>query len=276
MARMARSARTTGEIPDVRPPWHRRYRLLVQLGGLVVVAAVVAAVAVILSSGDDRAAQQLADRQLRDDLTPLMAALNDVAPVDLPDGWGSVEGGLGIQGNLRATDLGVATSVARGIVGNAVGFTDPDGISLLSSGMIVADSPGLALAAFERLREATPEEALAYAVSPEAEDFVSVTPIGLDGNPADRFALTVIHARGVKNQAAVAQGADPEPLLLSVTIHVAVTGRSLVYAALNTLAFSPPVPAPVDLDAWLGLLVEANQAAEQQIATEAGAEAGVG
>jgi len=245
-------------------PWHKRYRLLVQLGGLLVLGGLVAAIAVILVSGDDGAAQRLASHRLRENLTPLMESIL-VAPADLPADWEGPGAGLGIQANLRQTDLGHATAVARSIVGSAAGWTDPGAISLLSSGVIVADSPGLARAAFDRLSAATPDEVLAF-IEPGADELVSLAPISLDRDPADQFALVITYARGIANPEAFAAGEDPEPFLISVTVHMVVTARSLIFVAFNTVSDSPPLPVPVDLDAWLGDLVLANQIAEQRIA----------
>ena len=96
---MARSVRATAEIIESGPPpWHKRYRLLVQLGSLLVLGGIVAAVAVILvANSEDRAESVLADIQLRQDLAPLMSSIA-LEPADLfrvragwvsGAGWGS-------------------------------------------------------------------------------------------------------------------------------------------------------------------------------------------
>ena len=265
---MARSVRGTAEIIESGPPpWHKRYRLLVQLGSLLVLGGIVAAVAVILvANSEDRAESVLADIQLRQDLAPLMSSIA-LEPADLPSqGWVGVRGGLGIQGNLRELNLGAATAVAESVVGNGRGWSDA--VRLLSSGIIVAGSPAEARAAFERLRVATPEETLSY-LEPAADRLIGVQERVLARPSDDRFAVVAGFERGVRDTAGDPNAAAP--LQLAVTVLWTVVDRALIFVALNDFFASPPPPDPVDLERWLDDVGVSYLAAEAALAAQSGA-----
>ena len=258
MVRMARSARTTGEIPDVRPPWHKRYRLLVQLGGLVALGGVLAAIVMLLSGGGGVGFNE-ENAQLRRDLRPLMDSII-LPPADLPEGWRESGGGLGLQGALRTADLGAATAVAEGPVGAADGWSD--GVGVLSSGIIVAESPELARAAFERLREASPEETLRYAEATAIETLL-YEDVAVEGGV--RFGFTAAVRRGtITDEGELVEpdvDAGATELQFTVTVIWEVRDRVLLFVAYNGLFSSPPEPVTVDLEGWLGDLVRSYLAA---------------
>ena len=271
MVRMARSAPTAAKMPQTPLPWHRRYRLLLQLGGLAALGGILAAIVLLLSGGGGDGFNE-ANAQLRRDLRPLMDSI-DLPPADLPGGWGVAVGGLGLQGALRQADLGVATAVAEGPVGAGAGWTDATGV--LSSGIIVAESADLARAAFERLREASPAESLRYAETTAIETLL-YEDLPLAG--PDRFGFTAGVRRGTLNEdgeleAPAADPGTPE-LRFAVSVIWEVRDRALLFVAYNTLFASPPEAAPVDLERWLGDLTASYLAAEAALLTEAGGEGG--
>ena len=255
---MARSVSPSAEVQG-RKPWYRRYRLLVQIVLLMGLGAVIAAVTLLISDGGRTRSQQEADAELRQELAPLLDAVN-VPPDDLPADWIKLTSGPGIQPGLREAGLGAATSAAESAVGNAIGFTDV--VRQVGAGVIVANDSAEAQAAFERLGAATPEEVLRY-VEPAATRLLSVQGLSMRSEDSDRFAFQISFERGASQPVDDRPGA---PISLQYTVYWRLVERSLTFVTLQDLFASPPTPAPIDLERWLEVVAERVIAAEQAVA----------
>lgn len=266
---MARTARAEASPPPLLP-WHKRYRLLVQLGGLAAVVGILALIVLLLwDSGTPvkKPNVQLAANR------PVVDAVF-VTPADLPGNWDVARGGLGLQGNLREANLGAATTIGESQVGTAAGWVEDGGQGrFLSAGIIVTDSPLQARAAFDRLATATPEETLRYVESQDAE-LVNFIPGAVAPASADRFGFLIAYDRGTQVNPDNPDEPGPQ-LIIGVTVIWQITGRSLVYVALNEIFVNPPPPPPVDMAVWLSDVAASIEAAEIALAAaNAAGEAG--
>ena len=257
---MARTARAPADLPPAPMPWHKRYRLLVQLAALAALAGILA-VAVLLVF-DKGSLFNEENRRLLQENRPALEQIA-VPPADLPVGWRQASGGIGIHGTLRIAGMGPATAAAESVLGQTGGWTGPEQVRLISVGVIVAQNEEIAAAAFERLQQATLAEVVRYVDSPEA------VPVSMDDLPVrdpDRFGRLVAFSRGSQVDPDDPDAEGP-PLNLSVLLIWARQGDSLFFVALNDFFLSPPRPAPVDMERWLDDAIASFLAARAALTT---------
>ena len=239
--------------PDAPKAWHERYRLLVQLAGLVVVAAVVAAITFVAIDNKEPGPADTRGAQARAEVGPILDVAR-VAPADLPSDWGTVSTGLGVQAVLRDLELGALTRLAERPTGNVAGYASLDPSRSdprqLSAGVLVGLGPGQA------------EEAFAVLAGLSLEETAGTLQQGL--TYVSGAELPVSGAKRLARVVRVEGASVPRPL--EITIYWALSERSLVFVALNDFFNAVPVAPPVDMAGWLEALVVETEQAEAALA----------
>ena len=220
--------------------WHRRYRLLVQLGVLLALGGIIAGIAIAVGVGgesdEDRIARAAAVR------TPLLPILNasEPAPADLPATFESALGGYAFAVQLAAAELGAASAAADAPRFISYGWADQSGanVQFLSSGMILAEDAEQAEQAFAILMGADAAATLAYVEPVATSPRMTTVATGVEG----AFGRRISYVR---------EG-SPET---TTTVVWAVRDRALIFVGYNDFAQSPPRPAAVDVDGWLSDII---------------------
>ncbi len=250
MARTTRLKRRLVRRPDpaaarrARPPWRRRYRLLLQLGALAALAAVALIVVLLFPRSDDGGLTAREDRAAAE--LPLARSI-DVAPSDLPADWRATQLGFGFWGNLRGANLGAATALAGTPSGGGQGWASrvPGAGRLdISSGIIIGEDEAQATAALARLREATPAETAAY-VEPTYDAVLDMAV--LPGDDPRTYAFVLEFRRGSFES--------------RITVYWRQVGRALIFAAQIRARAAGPIPWEPDLPSWLDDITASVEAA---------------